>query len=175
MFNPRANLKRDPLQRWQQPDRRFFACGACHVLAHEFLQHPAGHGFTAYWIRPAAGFTGNHVFASDGVHSFDYHGFHEARTLLAHHVRRGARAQPGWHGTVTALDPRELLGAGTREGLHLRPPSEFLQDPRPRARRFVTHHLARRRDPRRRTRAYSTRAASTAAPTWTGEIGVHGA
>src|SRR5262249_51250149 len=30
--------KRDPIKRWALPDRVFFACGACHILAYAFLR-----------------------------------------------------------------------------------------------------------------------------------------
>ena len=30
--------KRDPIKRWALPERAFFACGACHILAYAFLR-----------------------------------------------------------------------------------------------------------------------------------------
>ena len=47
MYQPRTPgfTKRDPLKRWSVPDRVFFACGSCHILAHAFLERygEAGH------------------------------------------------------------------------------------------------------------------------------------
>jgi hypothetical protein len=34
-----AEKKQDPVLRWHLPDRVFFACGACHVLAYAFFAH----------------------------------------------------------------------------------------------------------------------------------------
>jgi hypothetical protein len=31
--------KRDPVRQWELPERVFFACGACHVLAYAFLRN----------------------------------------------------------------------------------------------------------------------------------------
>ncbi|WP_246878893.1 hypothetical protein [Thalassospira sp. ER-Se-21-Dark] len=40
MYQPRTPnyCKNDPVMRWNLPDRVFFACGACHILAHAFLK-----------------------------------------------------------------------------------------------------------------------------------------
>src|SRR5713226_2630186 len=67
--------KRDPIKRWALPDRVFFACGACHILAYAFLRTYPGSGFTPIWIRPAQGYTGNHILVVRDQLAFDYHGF----------------------------------------------------------------------------------------------------
>ena len=33
MYRPKRNVKRIPELQWAHPDRIFFACGACHILA----------------------------------------------------------------------------------------------------------------------------------------------
>jgi hypothetical protein len=33
-----GSVKQDPVRRWSLPDRVFFACGACHILAYAFLK-----------------------------------------------------------------------------------------------------------------------------------------
>ena len=40
MYQPRTPnyRKSDPVMRWNLPDRIFFACGACHILAHAFIE-----------------------------------------------------------------------------------------------------------------------------------------
>jgi hypothetical protein len=61
MFVPKINVKDDPIRRWQRLDRHFFANGACQVLAFAFLQRYPDLDFHARWIRPAPGFSGNHI------------------------------------------------------------------------------------------------------------------
>jgi hypothetical protein len=72
MFVSKTNAKADLVRRWHRPDRQFFANGACHVLAYAFLERYPKLGFHARWIKPAGGFTGNHIFVSDGTTAFDY-------------------------------------------------------------------------------------------------------
>ena len=67
-------MKTDPVRRWHRPDRHFFANGACQVLAFAFLERYPDLEFRARWIKPAAGFSGNHVYVTDGINAFDYHG-----------------------------------------------------------------------------------------------------
>ncbi len=82
MFFPKTNVKNDPLRRWHRPDRHFFANGACQVLAFAFLERYPDMGFHARWIKPAAGFTGNHIYVTDGINAFDYHGLTTEQRLL---------------------------------------------------------------------------------------------
>ncbi len=65
MFFPRIDVKNDPFRRWHRPDRHFFANGACQVLAFAFLERYPDMGFHARWIKPADGFTGNHIYVAD--------------------------------------------------------------------------------------------------------------
>ena len=71
MFFPRIHLKDDPVRRWHRPDRHYFANGACQVLAFAFLERYPDMGFHARWVKPAAGFTGNHIYVTDGINAFD--------------------------------------------------------------------------------------------------------
>ena len=87
MFFPKTNVKNDPLRRWHRPDRHFFANGACQVLAFAFLERYPDMGFHARWIKPAAGFTGNHIYVTDGINAFDYHGLTTEQRLLAFSFR----------------------------------------------------------------------------------------
>lgn len=47
--------KQDPARRWSLPDRVFFACGACHILAYAFLKAYPRSGFAPLWIKPSKG------------------------------------------------------------------------------------------------------------------------
>ena len=89
MYRIAKSVKQDPVQRWHLPDRVFFACGACHILAYAVLDRYPAEGFEPVWIKPSGGHTGNHIVAvrEDGL-AFDYHGWSDWQTLLAHMTRR---------------------------------------------------------------------------------------
>ena len=108
MFFPKIDVKNDPERRWHRPDRHFFANGACQVLAYVFLARYPDLRFHARWIKPAAGFTGNHIFVTDGIKAFDYHGLTTEQRLLALVFKRGRRFFPGWDATLVDL-PTDVL------------------------------------------------------------------
>lgn len=133
--------KRDPVMRWALPERVFFACGACHVLAHAFLERHGTDGRRAMWIRPEAGFSGHHVFVDGGGWTFDFHSYAQPGELYAHHRKRARQRCPGWEATLVDIPPAVLVSeAGSRAfdpALWLREPGQFLHDALPRARRFL--------------------------------------
>jgi hypothetical protein len=134
MFFPKINVKNDPIRRWQRPDRHFFANGACQVLAFAFLERYPDLGFHARWIKPAAGFTGNHIYVTDGINAFDYHGLSTEQRLLAFGFERGRRFFPGWDATPVDLPADVLVSEQLSrqiEGLWLREPTQFLHDALP--------------------------------------------
>jgi hypothetical protein len=140
MFFPKINVKNDPVRRWHRPDRHFFANGACQVLAFAFLERYPDLGFHARWIKPAAGFTGNHIYVTNGINAFDYHGLTTERRLLAFGFKRGRRLFPGWDATLVDLPTDALISeARSRQidGLWLRQPKQFPYDALPRARSFL--------------------------------------
>jgi hypothetical protein len=94
MFFPKINVKNDPVRHWHRPDRHFFANGACQVLAFAFLERYPDLGFHARWIKPAAGFIGHHIYVTDGISAFDYHGLTTEQRLLAFGFKRGRRFFP---------------------------------------------------------------------------------
>jgi hypothetical protein len=140
MFFPKINVKTDPVRHWHRPDRHFFANGACQVLAFAFLERYPALGFHARWIKPAAGFTGNHIYVTDGTNAFDYHGLTKEARLLSFGFARARRFFPGWDATLVDL-PADVLISEPRsrqiEGLWLREPTQFLHDALPRARNFL--------------------------------------
>jgi hypothetical protein len=140
MFFPNINVKNDPVRRWHRPDRHFFANGACQVLAFAFLERYPDIGFNARWIKPATGFIGHHIYVTDGVNAFDYHGLTTEQRLLAFGFKRGQRFFPGWNATLVDL-PSDALASEARSlqinGLWLREPGQFLHDALPRARSFL--------------------------------------
>jgi hypothetical protein len=140
MFIPKVNVKHDPVRSWHRPDRHFFANGACHVLALAFLERYPDTDFHARWIKPAAGFTGNHIYVTNGVNAFDYHGLTAEQRLLAFSFKRARRFFPGWDATLVDV-PTEVLVSEQRSrqivGLWLREPKQFLHDALPSARSFL--------------------------------------
>lgn len=147
MYHLKPGVKRDPIRRWALPDRIFFGFGACAILAGVYLRQAPLPGFRAERIIPATGYLGNHIFVTDGLVSFDYHGY-ALRDRLVEHFSAGWRAQyqERWScrvETVTfdllskrALNQRKMLG-----------PCQYLKDPVPRAKRFLDRfeHAARYR------------------------------
>ncbi len=133
--------KTDQRMRWALPDRVFFACGACHVLAYAFLERYGDKDAEALWLKPAPGFTGNHIVAATASWIFDYHGYSDRGRFLSHTVAKARRWWPGWNATLVPL-PRDVLvsesGSRSYEGLWLREPRQFLHDALPRAEDYLT-------------------------------------
>lgn len=138
--------KHDLSMRWALPERVFFACGACHVLAHAFLERHGADGRRAMWIKPDAGFTGNHVFVEGRGWAFDYHGYSRPSALYAHHRRHARRRWAGWNATLVELPLSVLISEAASRGfdpaLWLREPEQFLHDASPRARRYLDRFCA---------------------------------
>jgi hypothetical protein len=137
--------KKDPIKRWALPDRVFFACGACHILAYVFLGTYPESGFTPVWIRPAKGFTGNHIVVVRGQLAFDYHGYSNWLELFAHMKRKANRWWPGWDADCVALPAEALVSEAksrTYDGLWLMEPRQFLFDALPRAEKYLARFPA---------------------------------
>ena len=132
--------KRDLEKNWALPDKVFFACGACHILAYAFLTTYSNRGFTAIWIRPRQGFTGNHIVAVSGSVAFDYHGYSDWVVLRMHLKKRANQWWPGWDGDLIEL-PQDVLISEAKsrayEGLWLREPAQFRFDALARARAYL--------------------------------------
>jgi hypothetical protein len=132
--------KRDPFKQWKLPDKVFFAAGACHMLAYEFLECYPKSGFEAFWIRPIAGHTGNHIILRRNDVVFDYHGFSEWPLYWAHTLRRANQWWSGWSADLVHIHKAALISrdcARDYQGLWMKEPHEFLFDPLERARRFL--------------------------------------
>lgn len=140
MFRLKPGIKGDPVLRWQLPDRVFFACGACHILAYAFLQRYPQAGYAATWIRPKPGFTGNHIFVSRDDRIFDYHGHSDRVRFFNHEWRSARRWWPGWEADLVPLPTHVLVNEAlskTYPGLWLRQPDQFLHNALPRAEAFL--------------------------------------
>jgi hypothetical protein len=132
-------VKADPQRQWALPDRVFFAAGACQVLAYAAVRAYGDVGFAAYWIRPAAGFRGNHIVVTDGRLAFDYHGWSQLERLTAHMHHKANRWWPGWSCELIPMEPEALISEARSKaaGIHMREPGQFLHDAMPRAVAFL--------------------------------------
>lgn len=147
MYCPRSPGydKSDPVKRWALPDRVFFACGACHILAEAFLERYGEAGHRIIWIRPKPGFWGAHVFIHGQGFAFDYHGYSEPERLMAHTRKSARRYMPGWECDLIEI-PRVVLTSEAESrkipGLWHREPEQFLHNALPRARRYLDRFAA---------------------------------
>jgi len=126
--------------RWALPDRAFFACGACHILAYAFLERYGSPEMKALWLKPKPGLIGNHIFVATDVWVFDYHGYSRRDRFLAHAFWRARDYLSNWDADLVEL-PRDVLvseaKSRTWEGLWLAEPGQFLHDAMPRARAWL--------------------------------------
>jgi hypothetical protein len=140
MYVLAPGIKGNAVRQWVLPDRVFFASGACHILAYAFLDTYPEAGFVAIWIKPARGFTGNHIVVVRDDAAFDYHGYSSWWRLLEHTRAKANRWWPGWSADLVRL-PKEVLISEAKsreiEGLWLREPKQYLHDAMPRARQFL--------------------------------------
>ena len=153
MYQPRTPnyRKSDPVMRWNLPDRIFFACGACHILAHAFIERFDATGeLTPIWFHPKDNLPGNHIIVSGGDWVFDYHGYSNHKRFMDHCFRRARQRWPGWDADIIPL-PRDVLISEPKsrefDGLWLREPQQFLHDVLPRARRFLDRFSSPPRQP----------------------------
>ncbi len=143
-------IRKGTARHWALPDRIFFGNGACHILAGVFLERfPAG-GFDAYWVKPAAGFSGNHVFVTDGEVAFDYHGYSALPRLLRHHDKVWSSRFHGWTAESLRVDFL-LLNTFELNVRDMRGPDQYPGDVVQRAHRY----LDRINHPRLRNKAQS--------------------
>jgi hypothetical protein len=136
MYVLKPGIKADLHRQWSLPDRIFFGYGACHILAGVLLDQPPLPGFYAERVIPAQGFLGNHVYATNGVIAFDYHGYSIRDRLLEHHKRVWSSQYDGWLCAIERVDFK-LLSTADLNMRQMRGPDQYLHDPIPRARRFV--------------------------------------
>ncbi|CAM3423022.1 hypothetical protein THPR109532_08250 [Thalassospira profundimaris] len=142
MHQPRTPnyQKSDPVMRWNLPDRVFFACGACHILAHAFLMRYGTDDMTPLWLHPHKGFTGNHIVIAWDDWIFDYHGYSHRQKFIDHCFRRARQRWANWDAEIKSI-PRDVLISEKKsrqiDELWLREPKQFLHDALPRAERFL--------------------------------------
>lgn len=137
-FQVPDHIKQDPEKRWNLSDKVFFSCGACHILAHVFLERFPDKDFKAVWIRPKKGFRGNHVYVTNECIVFDWHGYSREEQFKTHYFKRYSEAYPGWHADLVSLN----VDLTSRDeclsiGMNTRGADQYLHDPLPRAREYL--------------------------------------
>ncbi|MFZ1458252.1 MAG: hypothetical protein WAT17_00005 [Candidatus Saccharimonadales bacterium] len=111
LFERTAEERRDMFASWQREDQAFFAAGACHILANLFVQLHGHEGYTMIFIKPETGFSGNHMFASNGTWAFDHNGWTTEKELLEETENTMRTRFPEWsyercviENSITALE-----------------------------------------------------------------------
>jgi hypothetical protein len=131
-----AEQKADLRGSFERPDRPFFAAGACHVLAHAFLETNPSAGFEAVHIKPRPGFRGTHIVAASDALVFDYHGFTERDRFFRHLFSKMGRFLPGWDADLVPIKASAISKEWCEANSH-RMPHQFFKDPLPRAFAFA--------------------------------------
>lgn len=89
---------------WDRPDGDFFAAGACHILAHTFMEVYPASGFRPFIIVPKMGERGYHVFVARDEVAFDARGYSAREWLVGSHVAWHRRRDPGCDFVVAPLE-----------------------------------------------------------------------
>ncbi|MFG2434575.1 hypothetical protein [Streptomyces sp. NPDC048508] len=82
-FRRTADERKDQLLSWKRDDQRFFAAGACHILAFAFLETYPEAGFRPVGLWPRGAKDPSHLYVSDGTWAFDHDGWTLELDLLA--------------------------------------------------------------------------------------------
>jgi hypothetical protein len=73
------------------------------------------------WIKPARGFTGNHIVAVRDDIAFDYHGYSRWKGLLEHTRAKANRRWPGWSANLVQLTKDVLISEAKSREIEGRP------------------------------------------------------
>ncbi|MBT6312483.1 MAG: hypothetical protein HOJ21_04695 [Alphaproteobacteria bacterium] len=137
MYRLKPGIKQDPERRWALPDRVFFGFGACHILAGVYLQNPPLPGFLPERIIPGDGFSGNHIYVTNGDIAFDYRGHVKRERLLRRHTTGWAEQYPGgWNCRLEQSD-FDLLDTHALNQRKMRGPDQYFGDPVACAKAFI--------------------------------------
>jgi hypothetical protein len=136
MYILNTGIKTNPQRRWSLPDRIFFGHGACHILAGAYLDRPPICGFYSERIVPAGDQPGNHIYVTDGVVAFDFHGYSLRERLLRHHARAWSSRYEGWSCAVERVD-FDLLSTADLNARKMLGPDQYLHPALPRAQGFI--------------------------------------
>jgi hypothetical protein len=128
VFRRTAAERADQELAWRRADQAFFAAGACHIVAWEFVARHPSHRLVG--LRKVGEPNPSHVIATDGTWAFDHDGWTLETELLA----ETAAYEPA---TAWELLPITTDLATFCSNHRHRAPEYFHQDPRPRARAYI--------------------------------------
>jgi hypothetical protein len=129
-FRRTAAERADQMLSWNRDDVRFFASGACHILAFAFLEVYPEAGFRIVGVWACGEADPMHVYVTDGERAFDFDGWTPVSELLA--VTRAAEPDAGYEQRPVETD----LPAFCREH-NCRERSHYAFDPWERALRYI--------------------------------------
>ncbi len=125
----------DVLLAWERDDRAFFAAGACHILAHQFVSLHLGEGYEIVHIQPRGTMTGSHMYATNGEWAFDFNGWTRETELLDVHAEAYRTVDPDWDYDRIVLT--EGLPEFLKHTNDFRPPEYFPELPWRRAHAYI--------------------------------------
>lgn len=134
LFTRTEAERKDQKLSWLRSDRAFFAAGACHILAFEFMERHRGESYSVICLSPTNSGVGHHVYVTDGVWAFDFNGWTLEATLIQESVKAMRKLEPDWACRRMVIDLG--LESFCKQHQH-RLPSQFAHDPTERARLFI--------------------------------------
>lgn len=129
-------MKKHPERRWKQTDHIFFGFGACHILAGVFLEQPPFDGFYGERIVPTNGFSGSHMYDSNDLISFDFHGYAVREKMLDRYWKGHRARYSRWNAEIVKINFPLLDTIELNVRKHLGP-DQYFCDRIPRARIFI--------------------------------------
>lgn len=142
LFDRTPEERQDMFKSWVRSDQAFFASGACHILADLFVQLHQHEGYKMAHIKPAEGFTGNHVYASNGKWAFDHNGWTKEKELLATTSKAYRERYPDWeYERIVIESPMTSLEDFCKANNH-RLPWQYAYPPWERAYKYIAQFSA---------------------------------
>jgi len=94
------------------------------------------------WIKPRAGFHGNHIFVTNGQIAFDYHGYSVLERLLAHHNKIWTSEYENWDAELIKIN-FSLLDIAELNARNMKGPGQYFGDAIARTHQYldnIDHH-----------------------------------
>ncbi len=137
LFDRTPEERGDIFKSWARSDQAFFAAGACHILADLFVQLHQHEDYRMVYIKPADGFPGNHVYASNGMWAFDHNGWTKEKDLLAATEQAYTERYPGWSYQKITIGPGITALENFCKANNHRLPWQFAHLPWERAHKYI--------------------------------------
>jgi hypothetical protein len=142
LFDRTPEERQDMFKSWVRSDQAFFASGACHILADLFVQLHQHEGYKMVHIKPAEGFTGNHVYASNGEWAFDHNGWTKEKELLEVTSKAYKDRYPNWNYERIVIESSMTSLEDFCKANNHRLPWQYAHLPWERAHEYITQFTA---------------------------------